>query len=478
MKETGKYDFCPKCGALTKDGVCQSCGFRMPEAADAEQTSGTELGNAEANITQSEAGEVQQASGAVQIQPYQGGRYSGQPPYNSQSQYSSQPQYSGQPQYSSQQPYGGQPQYNSQQQYGGQPQYNGQQQYGGQPQYNSRPQYGGQPQYNGQPQYGSQPQYGMQPYPFQPYLKSNGGNKKIWLGIAIGAGICLLIAFFAVFVMIIGIAVSETNGTYETGDSSTDTWGDAYDEYQSDEEYGGDYYTEEDYGYDEYDGSDDGAMYYEFGNDIRNDLDYSVKMEYANNYKGGSGQEEQRYVLAEGSVTLKGIPNEEAVNQALADALKEAKTSYYDAYLTQEYDYFYSVIEPYVTYMDEEVCSVIFTVYEYFELPGEDTERVNTWISSVNIDVTEGKVLTNTEMMEFDMEFAEEFRTKSNEQNGEVLPDDMTGEQILAFLQSEEGLIIFHTPLGMEVGICFDDADGLGNWITVTYPLIDRMYQE
>lgn len=23
-----KYDFCPKCGALTKDGVCQSCHYK------------------------------------------------------------------------------------------------------------------------------------------------------------------------------------------------------------------------------------------------------------------------------------------------------------------------------------------------------------------------------------------------------------------------------------------------------------------
>ena len=29
MDQSGKFDFCPKCGALARDGVCQSCGYHL-----------------------------------------------------------------------------------------------------------------------------------------------------------------------------------------------------------------------------------------------------------------------------------------------------------------------------------------------------------------------------------------------------------------------------------------------------------------
>lgn len=34
-EQAGKIDFCPKCGALTQNGVCQSCGYQL--GTDAEQ---------------------------------------------------------------------------------------------------------------------------------------------------------------------------------------------------------------------------------------------------------------------------------------------------------------------------------------------------------------------------------------------------------------------------------------------------------
>ena len=31
MAENSRFDFCPKCGALARDGVCTSCGYQNPE---------------------------------------------------------------------------------------------------------------------------------------------------------------------------------------------------------------------------------------------------------------------------------------------------------------------------------------------------------------------------------------------------------------------------------------------------------------
>ncbi|MGN1148159.1 MAG: hypothetical protein ACI4TB_07025, partial [Lachnospiraceae bacterium] len=31
MGDSSRFDFCPKCGALARDGVCQSCGYQNPD---------------------------------------------------------------------------------------------------------------------------------------------------------------------------------------------------------------------------------------------------------------------------------------------------------------------------------------------------------------------------------------------------------------------------------------------------------------
>lgn len=35
MNQQGQFDLCPKCGALARDGVCQSCGYEIPEVKEA-----------------------------------------------------------------------------------------------------------------------------------------------------------------------------------------------------------------------------------------------------------------------------------------------------------------------------------------------------------------------------------------------------------------------------------------------------------
>lgn len=37
MADSSKFDFCSKCGALARDGVCQSCGYQLPGFMDQNQ---------------------------------------------------------------------------------------------------------------------------------------------------------------------------------------------------------------------------------------------------------------------------------------------------------------------------------------------------------------------------------------------------------------------------------------------------------
>ena len=72
---------------------------------------------------------------------------------------------------------------------------------------------------------------------------------------------------------------------------------------------------------------------------------------------------------------------------------------------------------------------------------------------------------TGSLSLDIDDEFAIDFRKRCEEQNGEINGlNYYSDQQIREYLTNENSLIIFYTPLGMEVGIHYDDG-----WATVTY---------
>ena len=71
----------------------------------------------------------------------------------------------------------------------------------------------------------------------------------------------------------------------------------------------------------------------------------------------------------------------------------------------------------------------------------------------------------NAGILDIDDEFAIDFRKRCEEQNGEINGlNYYSDQQIREYLTNENSLIILYTPLGMEVGINYDDG-----WATVTY---------
>ena len=117
--------------------------------------------------------------------------------------------------------------------------------------------------------------------------------------------------------------------------------------------------------------------------------------------------------------------------------------------------------ECYVTYMDEDIFSMAYMEYGYL-----DGDRQETYVVSVNIDMDNGMVMTNTQLLDIDDEFSIDFRKRSDKQNGEnELLDRYSDQNITEMMNQESTLIIFYTPLGMEVG--FNHYYG---WVTVTYP--------
>lgn len=74
-------------------------------------------------------------------------------------------------------------------------------------------------------------------------------------------------------------------------------------------------------------------------------------------------------------------------------------------------------------------------------------------------------MLNNTDLLNINDSFSVDFRERCERQNGEIEElYYMSDQEITGYLTENDYLIIFYTPLGMEIG--FNYYDG---WVTVTY---------
>ena len=396
--------------------------------------------------------------------------YDGQP--NNSNLYGSQPNnnnpYGGQPNYSN--PYGGQP--NNNNPYSGQP--NNNNPYSGQPS-NNNP-YGDQPNnnnpYGGQfnnNTYGNQGAQNGAGYYSQP---NNGGNynnqyspyavpqKKSNTGLII-AVIVIIIALFLVAVFALAykavdlISEQKHDVGYDQDDYNFDD--DDYDYGYGDDDY--DYgYGDDDYDYDD-DHNYDNDKYYTLHDDIKNNLSYSIDYDY---YEYDTDYEYVSIVVTYPVIKGKNVPNLDKLNEVI----QEEKTFFTD-YFEEEYEqyvknnddgYFDAFVTGYVTYMDEEKLSIVFSesVYsDYYD---------HAYLYCINIDMENGVVLDNEDMLSIDDNFSVDFRTRSDEQNGEIsYLTAMTDQQITDYFNSPD-VIVFYTPQGMEIGFNYEQG-----WVTVTY---------
>jgi hypothetical protein len=207
------------------------------------------------------------------------------------------------------------------------------------------------------------------------------------------------------------------------------------------------------FNYPEGEGGDSADYYMELEDAIRTDLDYSILWEnFSYEENGGKISVEIDYPVIKGDA-----PNKDILNGIIAEekAYFEEYAGEYSKYMIND-EYFYVYSGGYVTYMDEEVMSVVFSeeIYtDYWQDYG---------LYCINIDMENGVVIDNGSILRINDEFLQAFREKSKAQNGEVL-DGMTNQELMYHL-TEGNAIIFYTPLGMEVGMNYDDG-----YLTVTF---------
>ena len=391
-------------------------------------------------------------------QPYNGQAYqgNGQQPYTGQA-------YQG----NVQQPYTGQvyqgngqiPQ-NMNQGYGtySQPSYQNptQNPYANQPYQGNGQGYGG----GGVPPYG----YGSN-NPYSPYAAP---QRKKNTGLIVTIVVVLVLLFAALFAMIYKVMkLNVENGPVRDGfvtegnSDITETFPnypyEGEDPAYDGEDYNGYFYG--DYGDDNYDDDEyyDNQKYYELHDAVEEDLSYSVTFE---SYEYDTDNEDVVIMADYPVIEGENVPNLKQINKTIydkamfyVDVFKESvednlgEDGYYGAYSGG-----------YVTYMDEEKMSVVFS--ESLMYGGQE----EVYLTCINIDMEKGIILENPQILSIDDDFSVDFREKSNIQNGEI--DDltyMTDQQITAYFNSDN-IIVFYTPKGMEIGFNYENG-----WVTATY---------
>ena len=383
----------------------------------------------------------------------QQGGYSVQPPYGNQQGTG----YSVQPPYGNQQGTG----------YGVQPPYGNQQSVG----------------YGGQPPYGNQPPYNN---PYSPYaVPQKGKHTGLIIGIVIVIIILFLVAVFALASRAVDMLSEKEKkdlrrDVYNFDDAfDFDDDDDQNDYFHNDNDYGYDF--DDDYDYSDYfdysdffdDGYDetdyDSEKYYTIHSDIKDDLSYQVEMEY---YEYEPDFETDNLMLMADYPVISGdeVPNLDKLNQAVRKELDRVIDLFekdYKKHMQEGEDgdgYFIATLAGYVTYMDEDKLSVIYQEEIYSDIgAGMDG---GVYLICVNVDMKNGVVLDNKDILKIDDAFSVDFRERSDEQNGEIDSlNYMTDQEITKYFNSDD-VIVFYTPKGMEIGFNYDDGYG---WVTVTY---------
>ena len=245
---------------------------------------------------------------------------------------------------------------------------------------------------------------------------------------------------------------------YDYGDDDFYDYGDGYG-YGNvpyyDYDFGGGY--DDDYG-DDYDYDSD--EYYTLHNDIKDDLSYTVEIE---DLDYDADNDNVSISVSYPVISGNNVPNLDKINSDIEKKVTGFTDNYEDiisSYPMGEDDEFIATVEGYVTYMTEDVLSIVFKEDGYYS-----AYYGLASLYCINIDMKDGVIMENTGIIDVDDEFSIDFRKRSDIQNGAYQElATMTDQQITEYLKSKDNLIIFYTPQGMEIG--FNHPNG---WVTVTY---------
>ena len=116
-----------------------------------------------------------------------------------------------------------------------------------------------------------------------------------------------------------------------------------------------------------------------------------------------------------------------------------------------------------ITFNNDEIISIGYSTTSY-----ENNDIDNFYIHGINVEVRNGKVMDNTAILKFDDDFSKFFVERSNIQNSYVDSINYSDpSDITKVFRDDDALILLFTPLGVEVGINYRYQYSYG-WVTVT----------
>ena len=465
-----KYDLCPRCGAVTKDGICTTCGYGQQIQKN--------------NVEQTE--QLQNNQNVQNNQYIQNNQYVQNNQYAQNGQYVQNNQYTQNNQYAQNNGYT----QNVQGQQGVSYAQNFQGQQGAQYTQNGR--YVQQGTYN-QPVNG---QYGNGSYQYQvPGKKMSSGAV---IGLIVGTVVAIMI--FALIIAVTVSSVRKRNGysttSAATSNSSVSDWnsGDDYNDYFEnwDNHYGNLNYSVAEYMLDDEDefGNFSGVTMtdsyytgnstaYDFEDYFNSSVSYDVEV-YGWNYNNDNGQLNSgsdilpNGFIAEGKyykLVNTGLVNEDDINRLIYEKSLEAVTMGEQLLSTIREDLnVYSECITYITYNDNNTISLAFDFSsEVIFDKGTNSESRMTYyahISSLNIDMKTGREIKANETFDFTGDFCKRFMDKCASQNGSEI-DFLTESQVGDILLDDESVFWVYTPVGLEVGVNATDYTG---WATCSFP--------
>ncbi|MCH5275321.1 MAG: hypothetical protein J1E65_05735 [Lachnospiraceae bacterium] len=489
MGENSNFDFCPKCGAVAKDGVCQSCGYQNPDAQQVGQAQ--QAGQAQDYYTQQsgyysgqsdpaqnyyaqQAGQPGQAQGYYSSQAAQTQNYYAQQtgqPGQTQGYYSSQPgqaqnyytQQAGQPGqaqgYYSAQPGQAQNYYTQQ---AGQP---GQAQnyYGQQPGY-----YSGQPNLAGQP-------YGGYPGAIPPETGNGTTKKGTTVLLCVILGIVLLAVVILILVALYHLQESgKKNSRSDRDRDREEEMSEVFTEDETEPEeskpedddvvdngqisaYDFAYeYSSQDVTLDNWyeEGQNPSLPYYTGPyNALRDDLSYEIN--FIQETFQAVDTDVLIYISSEyPQIVSEDIPYVDWINENLRDEYLFYYNTFEDRFkplVKSEDDLYYCVVDSYVTYMDEDLLSIVFKETIFLNL--KDDPFQDLCFYCVNINLQTGQPMDNTQILKVDENLVASLREKELIENESLILDTFTDEEIMDMLMDDGDLVLFYTPMGMEVGV-------------------------
>lgn len=236
---------------------------------------------------------------------------------------------------------------------------------------------------------------------------------------------------------------------YDTEDSII------YDEEEYDEEYE---YSEDSslYHTEEYQPSENDIYYVTLADYIQNDLSYRVTKDV------WEYEEEGVYFYIE-------YPIIDAPDLENVDALNEELMNYvvYNSDLISNglYNSMYCLVtvEAFITNMTEDSLSIAYRGSIRVD------EGVSYELLSVNLNMEHGYFFDDSDLINVDEELVDAFLLQSEYQNGTNMESNYTREEIISYFNDESSLIVFYTPVGLEVGINHPNG-----WTTATFKEYDQ----